>query len=177
MIHFLLRALFKCSMEWVPAKSVKVLIICWDFCLPAHSVLTASAMRNPTAERKWRENACVQQHCSIAHLSRHFLITFTEIYLGRSCSNYLRGSVLLVLSLWMTSSHYHHFYQSVLWTFLWRATKNSFFQCIFCFDIQNKTTRSQQQKSSTVALLRFSSHLCGRDARALPRLSEWILYN
>ena len=41
MIHFLLRALFKCSVEWVPAKSVKVLIICWDFCLPAHSVLTA----------------------------------------------------------------------------------------------------------------------------------------
>lgn len=70
----------KSSMEWVPAKSVKVLIICWDFCLPAHSVLIAAALTNSTAAQKWEENG--EQQDLSTYLCCQFLLHFTEIHAG-----------------------------------------------------------------------------------------------
>ncbi len=112
MIHFLLRALFKCSVEWVPAKSVKLLIICWDFCLSAHSVLVAAAMRNCSVGRKWEENG-MQQLLLTALLSCQLFIEFTEQYICTlnvtEWPIFLRSNInlqfSLILSFALNSSH------------------------------------------------------------------------
>lgn len=159
MIHFLLRTFIQIFNRVGASKSVKVVIICWDFCLPnplnSYSSSSEKYCSWEVRGNQWATFRLAVFNILYRNAFRHCI--WLRIIL------YLWGSALLLLSVYEVKSLVCHIYQHALSN--WELVYDAFFSLII------KRTKEQQHISVVGWLVGPGPEV------ALPKLSEWILYN
>lgn len=153
MIHFQLRTLFKCVMVWVPAKSVKVLIICWDLS-PSPLCSYINSSEKFYCSQEMREKCGEQQHLSHKIYVDFFFVCvlFMIVWLGYFLLLHCGRSQITVVC---QVCHFYPACTSVSY-FPMKSIENSSFWCIFLFDNGKKIKRTVNCNSDFVEILFLS---------------------